>query len=162
LTSDPASTADRTIVIEVGDPLSDEVTVLVTALDEYLNDRCGPARNHGSPVTRLAERDVTVFVARRSGEAVGCAALQIEFDGSAEVKRMWVSPTHRGLGVGRQLLSRVEAEARRARVQVLRLETSHPLYEAIALYRAGGFHPCSAFGHYIEEPINLYFEKFLP
>jgi putative acetyltransferase len=162
LKSDPLEKKARDdTVIEVADPLSDAIAALTSALDRELNERCGAERNHGSPVTRLAQADVTVFVARRLGEAVGCVALQVEQDGSAEIKRMYVAPASRGLGVGRRLLVMVELEARRAKVRILRLETSDPLHEAMALYRRCDFAPCRAFGPYVAEPINLYFEKAL-
>jgi hypothetical protein len=46
-------------------------------------------------------------------------------------------------------------------VKVLRLETTEFLTKAQALYRAKGFVPCKAYGPYIDNPINLYFEKAL-
>ncbi len=49
---------------------------------------------------------------------------------------MWVAPEARGLGVGRRLLSALEAEAQTPSV---RLETNGSLTEAIALYRSSGY-----------------------
>jgi ribosomal protein S18 acetylase RimI-like enzyme len=57
----------------------------------------------------------------------------------ADLKRMWVDPTSRGLGVGRRLLETLEALAYEHGVTVLRLETNHALREAIELYRRAGF-----------------------
>jgi len=147
--------------VQSADPRSEEVAGLVRALDGYLNERCGPLHNHGASVERLAADDIRVFVARRAGRAVGCAALQVEADGCGEVKRMYVDPAARSLGLGRALLVQVEACARAAGVRLLRLETNQKLAEAQALYRSMGFTACAAFGPYVAEPINLYFEKRL-
>src|SRR5919112_5925532 len=43
-------------------------------------------------------------VARLRGRPIGCGALKLHGAGPAEIKRMWVSPDSRGLGVGRRLL----------------------------------------------------------
>ena len=101
-----------------------------------------------------------VFVlARLHGAPVGCAALKLHGEEPAEVKRMWVADSVRGLGVGRRLLGAVEEHARAAGVQVLRLETNRALGAAIALYRSAGFSEVPAFN---AEPFaDHWFEKHL-
>jgi DNA-binding MarR family transcriptional regulator/GNAT superfamily N-acetyltransferase len=103
---------------------------------------------------------VGVFVlARLHGEPVGCAALKLHGEEPAEVKRMWVAGSVRGLGVGRRLLGAVEEHARAAGVRVLRLETNRALGEAIGLYRSAGFDEVPAFN---AEPFaDHWFEKHL-
>ncbi len=98
-------------------------------------------------VTRPAEDDaITLLVARLHEEPVGCGALKvIPSEHCADVKRMWVSPTVRGLGLGRRLLTELETHARGLGVRTLRLETNHTLVEAIGLYRAAGFVEVEAF-----------------
>src|SRR5213080_2313225 len=58
------------------------------------------------------------------GEAVGCGALKHHADAPAEIKRMWIAPRDRGLGLGRQLLSRLEELASAGGARVARIETS--------------------------------------
>ena len=53
-------------------------------------------------------------VARLRGAPVGCGAFKRHDDGSADLKRMWVAPAARGLGVGRRLLADLESRARAA------------------------------------------------
>jgi hypothetical protein len=48
-----------------------------------------------------------------------------------------------------------------AKLSVLRLETTEFLPDAQRLYRAKGFVPCPAYGPYVSNPINLYFERWL-
>src|SRR5690606_254049 len=45
-------------------------------------------------------------VAYLKGRPIGCAGLKL-YDGFAEVKRMWVDPDARGLGLGRRLLEHI-------------------------------------------------------
>jgi ribosomal protein S18 acetylase RimI-like enzyme len=90
---------------------------------------------------------------------VGCGGLKFHPGAPAEVKRMWISPAVRGLGLGRRLLAELEAEAARHGVRVLRLETNRTLAEAIAMYRAAGYREVPAFN---DEPYAHYwFEKDL-
>ncbi|HEU5151893.1 MAG TPA: bifunctional helix-turn-helix transcriptional regulator/GNAT family N-acetyltransferase [Iamia sp.] len=101
----------------------------------------------------------TFLLARVHGEAVGCVALRLRPGPEAEVKRMWVDPAARGLGVARRLLDAVEAPARAAGAPALRLDTNRTLVEAIALYRSAGFVEVPAFN---DEPYaHHWFEKRL-
>jgi DNA-binding MarR family transcriptional regulator/GNAT superfamily N-acetyltransferase len=85
------------------------------------------------------------FVAYLQGEAVGCGAVKHRAGAPSEIKRMWVSPRVRGLGVGRRLLLRLEAGARAGGGRTARLETSAVLTEALALYRSAGWVEVPAF-----------------
>jgi len=85
------------------------------------------------------------LVARLFGEPVGCAAMRRFGPGIGEIKRMWVSPAMRGLGLARQLLAELERIARRSRTRAVRLDTNASLKEAIRLYRSCGFREIDAF-----------------
>ena len=98
-------------------------------------------------------------VARLRGRPIGCGALKLHGAAPAELKRMWVDPTSRGLGVGRRLLESLEALARENGVRVLHLETNRALSEAIELYRRAGFAEVAPFN---DEPYaHHWFEKTL-
>jgi ribosomal protein S18 acetylase RimI-like enzyme len=94
------------------------------------------------------------------GSPVGCVALKLHGDAPAEVKRMWVDPAVRGVGLGRRLLVAVEEEARAEGVSVLHLETNASLTEAMALYRSAGYVEVPAFSD--EAYAHHWFEKRLP
>ena len=79
------------------------------------------------------------FVARIDGQPVGCGALVRVDAATGEIKRMWTAPEARGLGVARRIIATIEATARGARMQTLRLDTNRALTEAQALYRKLGF-----------------------
>lgn len=79
------------------------------------------------------------LIARLDGVPVGCVGLKRTNADYAEVKRMWVSPDARGLGLGRRLLAELERLALQDGVRVLRLDTNKTLTEARALYAACGY-----------------------
>jgi DNA-binding MarR family transcriptional regulator/ribosomal protein S18 acetylase RimI-like enzyme len=81
----------------------------------------------------LPTDDATFIVARLRGEPVGCGAIKLK---ESYIKRMWVSPAVRGLGLGKRLLRELE---QRSQTGVARLETNRALTEAIALYRSLGY-----------------------
>ncbi|MBB6627258.1 GNAT family N-acetyltransferase [Nocardioides sp. KIGAM211] len=92
---------------------------------------------------------------RRSGvEALGSTA-------TAEIKRMYVVPSHRGAGVARAVLAHLETTAAEAGADVLVLETGTRQPEAIALYESSGYTPVAGFGHYRDEPLSRCFGKRL-
>jgi DNA-binding MarR family transcriptional regulator/GNAT superfamily N-acetyltransferase len=99
------------------------------------------------------------LVARLSGEPVGCGGLKGHADAPPDVKRMWVAPSVRGLGLGRRLLRELESHARASGARSVRLETNRSLTEAIALYRSAGYAEVPPFN---DEPhAHLWFEKRL-
>lgn len=77
----------------------------------------------------------------------------------AELKRMYVVPSHRGRGYARALLSHLETTAATAGASWLVLETGTMQPEAIALYTATGYVPVPAFGHYADEPNSVHLGK---
>jgi DNA-binding MarR family transcriptional regulator/GNAT superfamily N-acetyltransferase len=88
---------------------------------------------------------------------VGMGALKFRDDGPAEVKRMWVAPAVRGMGLGRRILTELEARAAERGVVTLRLETNRMLDEAISLYRSAGYREVAAFND--EAYADHWFEK---
>lgn len=81
----------------------------------------------------------SLLLARLFGEPIGCGALRILEPGLCEIKRMWISPRARGLGLGRRLLAELERVARRRRMRAIRLDTNESLAEALQLYRSSGY-----------------------
>ena len=82
---------------------------------------------------------VHCIVAWRQGAAVGCGSLLWSDLTVGEIKRMWVSPDARGLGVARRLLFALEDVARAAGLSAIRLDTNRVLAEAHALYRSTSY-----------------------
>jgi ribosomal protein S18 acetylase RimI-like enzyme len=100
-----------------------------------------------------------LLIAYLRAEPIGCGAVKHHSGEPSDLKRMWVSPSARGLGLGRRLLVELEALAARAGATAVRLETNRALEEAIALYRSAGYREVPAFN---DEPFaHHWFEKRL-
>jgi GNAT superfamily N-acetyltransferase len=92
-------------------------------------------------------------------EPIGCGAVKYHSRAPAEIKRMWLAPSARGLGLGRRLLKELEQSARDEGARVAHIETSSVLLEAISLYRSAGWVEVPPFN---EEPFaDHWFEKRL-
>jgi len=91
---------------------------------------------------------------------LGCVALREWAPGTAEVKRLYVRPAGRGLGLARKLVEAALDRARGLGYQALRLDTLETMHAAIALYRSMGF---EAIERYNDTPgeRTLFFEKRL-
>lgn len=72
------------------------------------------------------------------GEPVGCGGVRF-CESYAEIKRMWVDPSHRGRGIARRILACLEEIALGAGHSVVRLDTNRALREARALYEKLGY-----------------------
>jgi len=98
-----------------------------------------------------------MLVAYLHGEPVGCGGVKHRPGEPSELKRLWVSPGARGLGIGRRLLAELEAHAAASGAPSARLDTHGTLAEAIALYRSAGYREVSRFN---DEPFaDYWFEK---
>ena len=119
-----------------------------------------PAMSISATAVEMTPPAGLLILARLDARPIGCAALKAKDDGIGEVKRMWVAPEARGLGLGRRLLEAVEAEARGFGLAELRLETNRTLREAQALYRSAGYAEVTPFNdeayahHWFSKPLG--------
>jgi DNA-binding MarR family transcriptional regulator/GNAT superfamily N-acetyltransferase len=99
------------------------------------------------------------FVVYLRGEPIGCGGVKHHTGARTEIKRMWIRPAARGLGLGRRLLEHLEACALATGARVARIETSAVLTEALGLYRSTGWVEVPPFN---DEPFaDHWFEKAL-
>lgn len=99
------------------------------------------------------------LLARLFGDAVGCGAWRTLAPGIGEIKRVWVAPQVRGLGVGRKLLQGLERMAGKRKLKMIRLDTHESLTEAQRLYRNAGYREIDRFN---DNPYaHHWFEKTL-
>jgi DNA-binding MarR family transcriptional regulator len=151
------------VQIAVADPTTRDAQWCIQQYFTELNERFemgfDPALSISAYAHELTPPAGLLLVARLRDEPVGCGALKFHENAIGELKRMWVAPQVRGLGLGRRLLLALEHEAREAGMTILHLETNHTLTEAIELYRHSGYREVEAFN---DEPYaQHWFEKRL-
>jgi DNA-binding MarR family transcriptional regulator/GNAT superfamily N-acetyltransferase len=100
-----------------------------------------------------------VLIAYLRAEPVGCGAVKHRPGNVAELKRLWVASSARGLGLGRRLLTELEALGRAAGARSARLDTNSALVEALALYRSAGYREVPRFND--DSFADHWFEKRL-
>ena len=99
------------------------------------------------------------LVAYVDGEPSGCGALKQLDQEAAEIKRVYVAPSARGLGIARRVLGALEEAAKELGYACVRLDTGERLQEALALFRSTGY---EAIPDYNGNPYAAYwFEKRL-
>ncbi|TAN27380.1 MAG: MarR family transcriptional regulator [Castellaniella sp.] len=131
------------VTLEAADPLSVEARACIQAYFRELQERFDAGFDPGLSVSAEPEELVPplgwLLVARLDGEPVGCGALKIKQGRYGEIKRMWVAPSARRLGIAQRLLDALEARAVAAGVDVLQLDTNRHLAEARSLYLRNGY-----------------------
>jgi putative acetyltransferase len=86
-----------------------------------------------------ASRGVFKVLVDKAGRIVGCGGLYPLSAGAAELRKMYLIPVIRGLGLGRTLLQMLIGAARLRGIRRVSLKTKSVMTEAIALYRRNGF-----------------------
>jgi len=85
------------------------------------------------------------LLAREKGSFVGCVGLRKLSDAVGEIKRLYVEPAARGLGLGEALVRGVVVEGRQLRCERLVLDTLPSMLAARSLYQALGFKPIAPY-----------------
>jgi putative acetyltransferase len=142
---------------------SDDARRLIAALDAHLARFYPPEQRFGPNLKaeHLESGRGTFLVARHGDRAIGCGAIRLLDERTAEVKRMYVEPNQQGKGIGWALLTNLEAAAREVGVRRLVLETGVHQDAAISLYRRAGFNQIECWGEYASSPSSVCFEKNL-
>lgn len=157
-----ALTRDRIALAEM-DPRSDEARY---CLREYYAE-LGRRFKQGFDVSLSRDPDAkdmrrprgSFIVAISDTLPVGCVGLKGTDHFYAEIKRLWVAPSARGLGLGKRLMDAAEDTARTLGIALLRLDTNSALPEAGQLYRTSGWREIPRFN---DDPYpDLFFEKRL-
>ncbi len=146
----------------VVNPASPGIAALIQELDAYLWALYPDEPYHYLTIADLQQPQVTFVAAYRGPIPIGCGALVLQQSGAeiyGEIKRIFVSPPHRGRRIGRQLMALLEDQARLQGLCLLKLETGIYQPESLRLYEAMGYQTCRAFGHYIDHPLSVFMEK---
>jgi GNAT superfamily N-acetyltransferase len=151
------------ITIEAVDARCEEARALVASYLAEIQKTFGYDTTRAVPVTDedFDPPNGSFLVLRdEQGSAVGCGAVRLIEPGTAEVKRMWVSPSMRGRGAGRALLQALEAAAVELGAVTGVLDTNVTLASALALYRASGWQDVPPYNdnpeatHWFRKPLS--------
>lgn len=164
----PCSTPLRLEAVGYTHP--DAVRLVAQVQQEYVRRYGGPDNSPLDPGEFDPPRGLFV-VAYRDAEPVATGAWRVrrlaalgvpDVPGACvEIKRMYVAPSARGLGVARAVLAHLETTAAAAGARVMVLETGTAQPEAIALYTSSGYTPVPGFGHHRDSPLSRCFGKLL-
>jgi len=92
-----------------------------------------------------------ILLAWSEGQALGCVALRSAGGSAGEMKRLYVRPAGRGLGLGVQLATAICARAKTVGYQKICLDTLPSMKAALHIYAAIGFQPIPA---YVFNPVE--------
>lgn len=149
------------ISIAIADPAEPSIRTLIDELDAYMIALYPPESNHLLDIETLRQPRMRFFAAYADDQVLGCGGCWLH-DGYAEIKRVYVSPKARGLGLAKKLMDRIEAEALACGMALARLETGIHQPEALGLYKRLGYAECASFGDYpADDPNSVFMEKVL-
>lgn len=151
------------IVFEEVDYASEIATQCLAAFAKELSGRLNlefDLKKSGDPdLSQMKHPNGTFIVARLGNMPIGCVGVKGNGGNRAEIKRMWIAPAARGLGLAHRLMITAEDSARDLGIDTLRLDTNSTLFEAVSLYRKMGWTEIDRFN---DDPYpDLFFEKQL-
>lgn len=129
--------------IVTSDPTAAESRALVTAMEEEIEriyaDRPGSIHDITADAGEMSPPGGGFMIALVDGSPAGCGGFKGIGEGVCEVKRMYVAPEARGLGLGGALLRGIEEAARDAGYALARLDTGDRQPAAGRLYAGAGY-----------------------
>ena len=140
----------------------DGILEMVEKLDALMNGLYPPESTHLTPPEELSAGANRFFAAKVDGKLMGCGGFRVVGRDYAEIKRIFVNPSARGLGLAKALLNRLESESRLLGVLEMKLETGIFQPEAIGLFERCGYTQCPVFGDYPKnDPYSYFMRKSL-
>jgi len=126
----------------------EEFLSLVKQLTEMLVELNGEKNAYYAPLNDPSSLTAAVVV-YVDGKAAGCGGFRPVDVNTIEIKRMFVLPEYRGMGLGRSILAKIIDDATQAGYAKAILETSKRLTAANQLYERSGFTVIPNYGPYI-------------
>jgi putative acetyltransferase len=149
-------------VIMAERPDTADAMLLIAELEAHLEPLYPSESRHGLSVQQLLDQGVEFFVLRWNGVPTGCGGVKIVKGDYGEIKRMYVRPPYRGMGLAKEMLQHLAEYGRARGIGLLRLETGIHQHAAIGLYERMGFYRIPPFGEYTDDPLSRYYEMRLP
>ena len=137
----------------------DVVALLDALTSELAHGGYSADETFGYSLHQLEQSRVHLVGARVGGKLVGVGGVELDADGSGELKRFYVAPDHRGTGVADVVITALVAHARQRGTKVLRLETGDKQLAAIVFYRRHGFVEIPRFGAYVGSATSVCMQR---
>ncbi|MES2126505.1 MAG: GNAT family N-acetyltransferase [Pseudomonadota bacterium] len=143
------------------DPARADAQALLALSDAYMQALYPAESNHLESPLALAQPNVLFLGVEIDGELAACGAVKTMDDDGVygEIKRVFVLDRHRGKGLSKQIMQRLEAHLQVTGVPLARLETGISQPEALALYEKLGYSYRAPFGKYQLDPLSVFMEK---
>lgn len=133
---------------------------LIALLDENLSESNGDSQAFFAQFNKTDEIK-HVVIAYEEGVAIGCGSIKEYEPGSMELKRMFVHPEFRNLGIATKILVHLENWAREMGYEKCILETGQKQKEAVILYEKRGYRRIPNYGQYENVADSICMEKKL-
>ncbi|MBP2651860.1 MAG: acetyltransferase [Firmicutes bacterium] len=148
------------ITISKEDPTMRDASQLINELSDVLETITGDGGGGSFQVKDVAHPRAMFVIARnQAGQALGCGAIRPLDENIAEVKRMYAKS--KVMGIGTQILSYLEENAKILGYSALWLETRVVNKQAVLFYESRGYHVIPKFGIYAGRIECVCFEKRL-
>ena len=151
------------------DPEIPSIAAMIEQLDGYQLSLYPEESNHLVSIEELTAENVYFVAAYEGPDLIGCGAIKYvdcaccdkDIGGYGEIKRVFVKTEARGKGVSKEIMAKLESNARYRKVEVIRLETGIHQPEAIGLYARLGYRRRGPFGEYPDDPVSVFMERRL-
>lgn len=138
-----------------------DLLMLIQMLDEDLAQRYPSDEIFAVDFNDPSVEQIVFMVAYVEGVPVGCGAVKPLDETYIELKRFYVSPSHRRNGIAAEILNALEKKAQQMNYQLIRLEAGAPQPEALHFYKKHGYYEIDRYGEYVACESSLCYEKKL-
>lgn len=134
---------------------------LIEQMADDLSSLYGPGTFPPQRAADWAPPEGAFLVATVEAEPIGCGGLIRHTTDTAELKRFFVRPAFRRMGVGRGLLRMLESQALALGYCRVVLETGVSQTPAVAFYKSAGYEAVPCWPPYDEDPTSMCFVRQL-
>lgn len=137
-----------------------DFAMLCGKLDENLDELVG-AKFQRQQYVQYNQRDSIhdVLVVYRDGKPVACGSFKHYDEDHAELKRIFVDKSCRSMGLGYEIVRRLEAMAKKKGYSHCILETGAPLEAACHMYEKLGYKVIQNYGQYADMPTSICMQR---
>ncbi|KAF7764115.1 putative acetyltransferase [Pseudoalteromonas citrea] len=140
------------------------VIEIFSEIDELMNGLYPAELNILLPTTEVDKDNVEFYGIYLENRLAACGAVVINQDADGaygELKRIYVKPNFRGLGLSKAILGYLISLVTDRGLNKVMLETGAKQHEAIALYRHFGFYERESYGTYQPDPESVFMQLYV-